>query len=376
MDMPEFDAQVAAAIEVAERHLADLSALPGVVTVGVGPERREGVMTGRAAIVVTVRPRPEGAPAEGAAIPDELDGVPVVVVEAGRPVEAPEIRAAQEVARQAVEREGPGLLRQPGVTAVGVGYKSVGGRVLFERVAVKVFVVAKLSPEELARRGMEPIAPEIDGVPTDVDELPPMGPVASASGSRDDRKDPLVGGISVGVVSKPFWRGTLGAVVFDETDGHQRILSNQHVLDAPVGTDVIQPAPVKLDDSVEVAFQLDVCDPVHFIRLDTPNTTLGTVLAGGAVAAAVAAALSDTVDPTRRGQEATPPPAGARTLAEEHKVRLRYPELPIPGTPFGIGAEWTYTRVTDQGDASHRVAERRANEHVLEDKLLLTDRRH
>ena len=373
MDMSEFEGQIGAAIAAAERHVADLLAIPDVVSVGVGPERREGVMTGRAAVVVTVRRRADGTPADAALVPAEVDGVPVVVVGEGVPVEAPEIRAAQVAAALVVDRDGPAILAQPGVTGVGVGYKSVGGQLRTTQIAIKVFVAAKLAPQELARRGIEPIPTEIDGVPTDVEELPKMGPVASASGSRDDRKDPLVGGISIGVVSKPFWRGTLGAVVFDRTDGRQLVLSNQHVLDAPVGTDVIQPAPVKLDDSVEVGFQLNICDPVHFIRLDTPNTTVGTVLAGAAAAVALAAALSDTIDPTRRGQQATPPPAGAVTVAEEHQVHLDYPELPIPGTAFEIGTAWTYTRVTDQGAASHDVAERRTNEHVLIDKLLLTD---
>lgn len=375
MDMSGFEAEVSEAIAVAERHLAELRAIPDVLTVGVGPERREGIITGRAAVIVTVRSRRGDTPTDTARIPHELDGVPVVVVEAGQPVEAPTIRAAQEAAARAVDRVGRDLLRRPGVTGVGMGYKSVGGERHTNQVAIKVFVRAKLSPDELARRGLEPIPPQIDGVPTDVEELPPMGPTADASGSRDDRKDPLVGGISIGVVSKPFWRGTLGAMAFDRTDGRQLILSNQHVLDAPVGTDVIQPAPVKLDDSVDVGFQLNICNPVHFIRLDTPNTTLGTVLAGGAVAVAVAAALSDTIDPTRRGQEATPQPAGALTLAEEHHVRLDYPELPIPGTPFEIVTEWRYTRVTDQGEDHHDVAERRTNEHVLVDQLLITDRR-
>jgi hypothetical protein len=375
MDMSEFEGQISAAIAAAERHVADLLGVPNVVSVGVGPERREGVMTGRAAVVVTVRRGADGTPPDTAPIPIEVDGVPVVVVEEGVPVEAPEIRAAQATAARVVERDGPAMLVLPGVTGVGVGYKMVGGQLRTTQIAIKVFVAAKLSPQELAQRGLEAIPVEIDGVPTDVEELPKMGPVASASGSRDDRKDPLVGGISIGVVSKPFWRGTLGAVVFDRTDGRQLVLSNQHVLDAPVGTDVIQPAPVKLDDSVEVGFQLNICDPVHFIRLDTPNTTVGTVLAGAAAAVALAAALSDTIDPTRRGQQATPPPAGAITVAEEHKVHLDYPELPIPGTSFEIDTAWTYTRLTDQGAASHDVAERRTNEHVLIDKLLLTDQK-
>ncbi len=52
------------------------------------------------------------------------------------------------------------------------------------------------------------------------------------------------------------------------------VLSNQHVLDGPVGTQVVQPSPIGLDDSLEIGFQLDICNPAHLFRLDTPNTTV------------------------------------------------------------------------------------------------------
>lgn len=378
MDLDDFQRQVDVAITVANRHLSDLLARPGVVAVGVGPERRGGVMTGRAAVVVTVRRRRDAdKTGQGGDrnLPTELEGVPVDVVQEGAPVEAPEIVAAQAVARATLEEVAPAYLRRPGITGLGIGYKTVAGQLRTNQVALIVFVAEKVPAEDLEARGLEPIPPTINGTVTDVEELKAQRPTASASGSRDDRKDPLVGGISIGVGSKPFWRGTLGAICFDRGDGRRLVLSNQHVLDAPAGTDVIQPAPVKLDDSVEVGFQLDVCNPLHFIRLDTPNTTVGTVLAGAAAAAALAAALSDVIDPTRRGQEATPPPAGATTLREEHRVQIKYPELPVPGTHFQVDTAWEYTRHTDQGDASHSVSETQTNEHALADKLLITDRR-
>jgi hypothetical protein len=113
------------------------------------------------------------------------------------------------------------------------------------------------------------VPPEIDGVPTDIEQMARLRPTSSASGSRADRKDPLVGGIAVGVNTKPFWYGTLGAIVFDRATGEQMILSNQHVLDGPPGTEVVQPSPIGLDDSLEIGFQLDICNPAHFFRLDT-----------------------------------------------------------------------------------------------------------
>ena len=56
-------------------------------------------------------------------------------------------------------------------------------------------------------------------------------------------------------------------------------------------------------------------------------------------------------------QEATKPPTGARTLAESHHVKLEYPEIPVPGTPFKVSTAWKYTRHTDKGDQSHAVEE-------------------
>jgi hypothetical protein len=375
--MRDFQRAIDKAIAVATRHQRELLDYPGVVAVGVGPERKRGVMTGKAAIVVTVRTKRSVADLKERGekpLPSVLEGVSVDVIELGKPVEAREILAEQRKAKDIVDEVGPAYLRKPNVTAIGVGYKTVRGQTITNQVAVKIFVGEKLPPGELRRRGLERIPATIKGVPTDVEELKPQRPTADASGSRGDRKDPLVGGISIGVGSKPFWRGTLGAIVFDRSDGRQLVLSNQHVLDAPVGTDVIQPAPVELDDSIEVGFQLDICGPLHFIRLDTPNTTVGTVLAGAAVAAVVAAALSDIIDPTRRGQEATVPPPGAQTVEEAHRVRLDYPAMPIPGTHFPVKTEWRYTRRTDMGDALHSVSEEQTNPHALVEKLLLTDK--
>ncbi len=365
------------AIAVATEHEAELLAVPGVIAVGAGPERKAGRITGQAAVVVTVRakrPRREVEAAGERVLPSRLGGVPVDVIERGAPVEAPEIVAAQVKARGVLERVRDDWLRTPNVTGIGIGYKRTGGEPDFRRIALQIFVAEKLSPDELRDRGLPAVPATIDGVPTDVQAMPPLRPVSSASGSRDDRKDPLVGGATVGVNTKPFWYGTLGATVFDRTTGEQMVLSNQHVLDGPAGTEVVQPSPIGLDDSLDVGFQLDLCDPVHFFRLDTPNTTVGSVLAGAAVAAAVAAALSDEIDPTRRGQEATVPPPGAKTTAESHEVRLGYPELPIPGTHFDVKADWRYTRHTDAGDQSVSVDETRTNPHALDDKLLLTDR--
>ena len=366
------------AIAVAAAHEREILAVPGVLAVGAGPERRRGKITGEAAIIVTVRSKRDLAAVDaagGARLPERIDDVPVDVIEQGAPMEAPEIVAAQERARAVLETVREQTLKTPNVTAIGIGYKSVGGETDFTTIALKIFVERKLPLDEVRRRNLPEIPPVIGGVVTDVEEMSRQRPVSSASGSRDDRRDPIVGGLTVGVNTKPFWYGTLGSIVFDRGTGEQMVLSNQHVLDGAAGTDVVQPSPIGLDDSLEIGFQLDVCAPIHFFRLDTPNTVVGSVLAGAAAGAALAAALSDEIDPTRRGQEATVPPAGAKTLFETQRVKLSYPELPIPGTHFKIGAAWEYQRHTDMGTQAHVVDEVKVNPHALADKLLFTDRR-
>jgi hypothetical protein len=76
-------AEVAA---VQARHERDLMRYPNVVGVGSGTRVRGGKQTGEPCLVVFVeRKLPEAELAPGAALPRELDGVPVDVVESGRP---------------------------------------------------------------------------------------------------------------------------------------------------------------------------------------------------------------------------------------------------------------------------------------------------
>ncbi|MDX3525551.1 hypothetical protein P1P75_03665 [Streptomyces sp. ID05-39B] len=372
-----FDRELEQAINAATAHELRLLNVPGVVKVGAGPQRTGGVLTGRAAVVVTVRAKrsPQELQALGLTpLPRELNGVPVDVMEEHVPQEAPEIVQAHDAAAQVLDRVRDEWLREPNVTGIGVAYKKTGGQTDYQRLALTVFVAQKVAPDEVRRWGWREVPSEIDGIHTDVEELPPPRPTTDASGSRGDRKDPLLGGITVGVNTRPFSWGTLGAVVFDRNTNEQLVLSNQHVLDGTSGTEVVQPSPISLDDSLEIGFQFNACNPIDFFRLDTPNTTLGSVLAGAAVSAALAAAMSDEIDPTRRGQEATWPPEGAHTRGESHSVALTYPEMPIPGTHFEIGATWSYARHTTEGDLTYEADDLRTNPHVLEDQLLLTDR--
>ena len=152
-------------------------------------------------------------------------------------------------------------LCMPGVTSIGLAEESAGGR-RTGRLAVRLTVQRKLSPDELARRGWT-LLPDylvtVDGLrlPVDVVERPGLHipSLAADSGGggppvplpdRRARFDPIQPGISIGRADgRP---GTLGAVVYDLASGNTCLLSNWHVLRGPtgdVGDPIYQPA---LDD--------------------------------------------------------------------------------------------------------------------------------
>jgi len=167
------------------------------------------------------------------------------------------------------------LLRMPGVTAVDIGYKITNGsftdtlavRVHVERkipddldmamTAYKVhpceFIPKKTMQEKEKKKcfkltgGYEYIATDVieaNYKPMQDAELPRPRMVVEEPKSPDHvnrrrRLDPLVGGISIGNSVTPV--GTLGALVWDNTDGSVCILSNWHVLAGDLGAEVGSP---------------------------------------------------------------------------------------------------------------------------------------
>lgn len=157
------------------------------------------------------------------------------------------------------------LLSIPGVTAVDIGYKLKDGE-FKDELALRVHVERKLPdstkdttfkdrpydfiPKEGDNR--KPYFPwkGYEDVPTDVIEgnYRPMQPAEPSrpgmvlekpkdpeNVDRRRRLDPLVGGISIGSPHAP--SGTLGALVWDNTDGSVCILSNWHVLSGDLRTE-------------------------------------------------------------------------------------------------------------------------------------------
>ncbi len=125
------------------------------------------------------------------------------------------------------------LLKRPGVTAVDVGYKYVGGQKT-DQIAIRVHVAEKknVSPDQK-------IPETIDGVKTDV--LQNQFVLQAVTMPETDIQpqldaqfyDPLQGGISIGpcrAVNGFIFAGTLGAIVFDNASNTPMMLSNFHVM--------------------------------------------------------------------------------------------------------------------------------------------------
>lgn len=149
-----------------------------------------------------------------------------------------------------VRAYGPRYLEDRNITSVGIGYKpsKSGGR----EMCLQFTVAKKAEADQLEALGTQliPEAIEIEGeaIPTDVierDFRPSYQLVElEAKDRRKQRQDPLMPGISV---SHPTGTaGTLGAIVYDEREGHACILSNWHVLhtnNGDLGDTVVQPGP-------------------------------------------------------------------------------------------------------------------------------------
>lgn len=151
----------------------------------------------------------------------------------------PPLERIREVLRARREE----LLRLPGCTGVGIGFRKVGGTST-GRLALVVFVREKRSGVPPGER----IPADLDGVPTDVQEAA-FEIVRSATDPRE-RFDPLIGGISIAALATPGSIGTVGC--FFHTPGNPAmnvaegdyLLTCQHVLAAAHpdrAPEVIQP---------------------------------------------------------------------------------------------------------------------------------------
>jgi len=129
---------------------------------------------------------------------------------------------------RAVKKNAQARLRSiPGVHAVGVGAKVVGGERTTEP-AIIVFVVQKRSRSEIPPEEVVPA--EIDGVKTDVIEagIPQLNMALPDRSSY--RGSGLVGGIQI-QVGLTIFGGTLGCIgATDEPDSKIVAITNHHVV--------------------------------------------------------------------------------------------------------------------------------------------------
>ncbi len=122
-------------------------------------------------------------------------------------------------------------LDRPGVVAVDLGYKWVGGQMTPE-LSIRVHVAHKKHPYQLKKEEMFP--EKLGGIKVDVIEakyIPQAyysSKIESAAMGREKRYDVVPLGVSIG--SRYSTAGTLGAKVIDIKSGDEMILSNWHVL--------------------------------------------------------------------------------------------------------------------------------------------------
>jgi hypothetical protein len=267
----------------------------------------------------------------------------------------------------------------PNIQTVGFGLRDRGGQLQAER-AIIFFVRRKYgTARQIEALGSKVVPAEIEGFPTDVQ---PFNPRRATAGDRDEKEfDPLLGGVMTSnAEGHIYWfngAGTLGCLVRDAGDGTPMALSNWHVWGdgGEEGDDIIQPGHPTAGDHVEGVVKVAACGPLvtSLLEWEAPDPlTVG--LYGGAAAAAIAAAASDVRDPTRRGQDNTPPDPGELTTSESVVMAIEYPQVPVPGVPFETKVQWQYERMTTKGTRTFEIEETRVNTQFLLGKYVVTDK--
>ncbi len=269
----------------------------------------------------------------------------------------------------------------PNIKHISWGLGKSKGK-LDKGVCIIFTVHQKTSSERIQKTlGTKKIPDVIEGIPTDVMESNPYK-LASSVGSRGDViADPLNGGWTTSnaddhIIWFNGW-GTLGLLCTDNDSGALMALSNWHVWadGGEEGDTIIQPGIPRAGDHVEGVTKVLACGPIltSLLEWESPDP-IALGLYGGAAAAALAAALSDYRDPSRRGQDATIPGSNEKTKMEKIVVDTVYHDLPIPGTPFKTDVKWHYTRHTNVNTYEHSVSEGQINAQFLLGKYVTSNK--
>jgi hypothetical protein len=286
----------------------------------------------------------------------------------------PKKRESFERLQQLIDRIKPNWLKQPNIVDLRPVIKVCKGVARPETLVIGFYVTDKVAPNLLGDRGYAQIPDEIENVGTDVVLIrqKPHGSVDEKA-TRSAMFDTLVGGCAIGNSNMPYY-GTFAMPLLAASDGRLVGLTNEHVLvfdgEGHAGDDVWQP---RFHLNAEVSLDSADCCPngqLHYRSVDNPIIDAAMATAAGC---AIAAAASDTIDPHRRGQVATIPNPGERTLKETVSAEVQYPEIPLPGRPFKVAIKWKYERQTDTRVMQHAVSETQINGHVLSGQHLTTD---
>lgn len=154
-----------------------------------------------------------------------------------------------------VRAHAEGLMDDPNITSVGVGYKEVAGAKT-PTLAIQFTVASKIQPQDLTGAPTKRIPATLRvgsvDVPTDVIErsFAPSYELRQAKPKDPQRRraQTLQPGMSVG--GSATGGGTIGCFVTDRRSGGRVLLSNWHVLQGPegrLGNDIAQPG--KHDDN-------------------------------------------------------------------------------------------------------------------------------
>ena len=223
----------------------------------------------------------------------------------------PKDRASFDAIEAVIKRISSQWRSQAHIMEIVPALKTRGGVVQTETLAIGFRVAEKLTYADLAQRSLAAIPAEIEGIPTDVilARQRPHGSVDTKS-TRSQMFDTLIGGIAVGNANMNVY-GTLGMVLLAQSDSRMVGLTNEHVLvfdgDGHVGDEVQQP---RFYLNSEVSLDNAACCPngtLHYRGVDNPIVDASAAVFA---ATALAAALSDVIDPHRRGQDATVPALG------------------------------------------------------------------
>jgi endonuclease G len=153
--------------------------------------------------------------------------------------------AETEAVQRAYEKALRAFGHRPEVTGVDIGYKYSGGE-RTDEITLRIHLREKLAPGLVEPAQLLPA--DIDGVPLDVIQgcYTPAGGGVLALAARRQRRDPVQPGLSIS--HHLGTAGTIGAIVYDRSDGAPCILSNKHVLAeaalAEAGDQILQPGRI------------------------------------------------------------------------------------------------------------------------------------